>query len=79
MSAIASNTVRPAIGKTPVALAQLLGARWEAIVRYFVRRAAIATLREFDDRALRDIGVERTDIEAAVYGLVTPLGQERIS
>ena len=79
MSAIASNTMRPTIGKTPVALAQILGARWEAIVRYFARRAAITTLRELDERALRDIGLERTDIEAAVYGLVAPLSQERMS
>jgi uncharacterized protein YjiS (DUF1127 family) len=56
-----------------------LSAYSDAIAGYFVRRAAVATLRELDDRALRDIGLARSQIEAAVHGLVTPSGQERIS
>ena len=39
---------------------------------YLERRAAIKTLRELDDRALRDIGIERSQIEAAVHGVVDP-------
>ena len=34
----------------------------------WVRRAAIKTLRQLDDRALRDIGIPRSHIEAAVWG-----------
>jgi uncharacterized protein YjiS (DUF1127 family) len=79
MSATVSNIVRPADAKAPCKFAELLSARWEALVGHLVRRAAIATLRELDDHALRDIGLTRTEIEAAVYGLVAPLEQERIS
>jgi uncharacterized protein YjiS (DUF1127 family) len=40
------------------------------ITRYFDRRAAMASLSEFDDCALRDIGLARSQIEAAVHGLI---------
>ena len=36
------------------------------MVRYFARRSAIKHLHELNDRALRDIGIERSQIEAAV-------------
>ena len=49
----------------------------EEIAAFFFRRSAIASLHEFDDRALRDIGLERSQIEAAVYGLVTLRNRER--
>ena len=35
---------------------------------------AIACLRDLDDRQLRDIGLARSQIEAAVYGLITISG-----
>jgi uncharacterized protein YjiS (DUF1127 family) len=44
---------------------------------YFVRRAAIASLREADDHALWDIGIVRLQIDAAVDGLITPSDQAR--
>ncbi|QQO17234.1 DUF1127 domain-containing protein [Bradyrhizobium diazoefficiens] len=34
------------------------------------RRSAVKTLSELDDRALRDIGITRSQIEDAVYGQV---------
>ncbi|WP_245477590.1 DUF1127 domain-containing protein [Bradyrhizobium guangxiense] len=34
------------------------------------RRSAVKTLNELDDRALRDIGISRSQIEDAVYGEV---------
>ncbi len=34
------------------------------------RRSAVKTLSELDDRALRDIGITRCQIEDAVYGQV---------
>ena len=46
---------------------------------YFLRRTAIATLRELDDRALRDIGIVRSQIEAAVRGFIPLSDQARIS
>jgi uncharacterized protein YjiS (DUF1127 family) len=47
--------------------------RWLAgwanrLITYFHRRAAIKMLMELDDRALRDIGLTRSHIEAAVKG-----------
>lgn len=53
-------------------------AYWEKIARYFVRRAAIARLRELDDDALGDIGLGRSEIEAAAYGLMTAPNRRRI-
>ena len=66
-----SAIVRFAITKKPGGFSQLLDACCEEIAAYFFRRSAIANLSEFDDRALRDIGLERSQIEAAVYGFVT--------
>ncbi|WP_225644561.1 DUF1127 domain-containing protein [Bradyrhizobium australafricanum] len=40
----------------------------DALATYWVRREAIKTLRQLDDRALRDIGLSRCQIETAVTG-----------
>ena len=50
---------------------QVFKACGERIVRYFVSRAAVASLRELDDLALRDIGLSRFQIESAVAGFIT--------
>ena len=70
---------RPACGHEEAgAFSRLLSACCEGIARYFVRRAAIASLRELDDRALRDIGLARSQIEAAVHGFITAPGRARM-
>ena len=51
---------------------RVLGSWVNATVTYFAHREAIKTLSELDDRALRDIGVERGRIESAVRGTVDP-------
>ena len=51
---------------------RVLGSWVNAIVTYFAHREAIKTLSELDDRALRDIGIERSRIESAVRGNVDP-------
>jgi uncharacterized protein YjiS (DUF1127 family) len=72
-------TISPSeVTKTPGPFARSLRAGWDAIPRYLVRRAAIARLRALDDRVLRDIGLTRSQIEAAVDGLVTPSGHRRV-
>jgi uncharacterized protein YjiS (DUF1127 family) len=71
MSATLSTIVRLAVTKRRGAFSRLLNAFCNGIVGYFVRRAAIKSLGELDDRALRDIGLERSQIEAAVCGFVT--------
>jgi uncharacterized protein YjiS (DUF1127 family) len=40
------------------------------LAAHWVRREAIKTLQALDDRALRDIGIPRSHIEAAVRGNV---------
>jgi uncharacterized protein YjiS (DUF1127 family) len=78
MSATLSTIVRPAGTKSPGASLRIFNACWKGIARYFVRRAAIASLRELDDCALRDIGLARSQIEAAVHGLMTAPNWTRI-
>ena len=68
MSATLSTIFRPAVTTTPGAFSRLFSACLDRIARYFVRRTAIACLRELDDRELRDIGLTRSQIEAAIYG-----------
>jgi uncharacterized protein YjiS (DUF1127 family) len=70
MSAILSTTVRPAGTKAPGAYLRIFNACWQGIARYIAHRAAIANLRELDDRLLRDIGLARSQIEAAAHGLM---------
>ena len=69
MSATLATTVRPEVGKRLGAFARRFAAGWNAIARYLLCRAAVASLRELDDRMLRDIGLERSEIEAALNGL----------
>ena len=47
--------------------------RWaRALAVYLDRRAAIQELRELDDRALRDIGLSRCELEKAVRSFAKP-------
>jgi uncharacterized protein YjiS (DUF1127 family) len=57
---------------------RILNANWERIARYFVHRAAMASLYELDDGALRDIGLVRSEIEAAVHGVMTASTRARL-
>ena len=79
MSATAITTVRPAAAKRPGALSRFFVACWDAVAGYLVRRSATTTLRELDDRALADIGISRSQIEAAVHGFVPLPEQARMS
>jgi uncharacterized protein YjiS (DUF1127 family) len=47
--------------------------RWaHALAIYLDRRAAITELSELDDRALRDIGLSRCEVEKAFRGCAKP-------
>ena len=47
--------------------------RWaRALADYLDRRAVIQELRELDDRALRDIGLSRCEVEKALAGFAKP-------
>jgi len=71
MFAISAKTVRPQGTTNANALTRIVSACLDGIATYFFRRSAIARLHELDDRALRDIGLVRSQIEAAVRGLIT--------
>jgi uncharacterized protein YjiS (DUF1127 family) len=77
MSAVLPTRAHPVAAKRSEALLHLPGVLWLAIARYLDRRAAIADLHEVDEHALQDIGITRSQIEAAVHGRVPRSGRER--
>jgi len=77
MFATLSFIARLAGTKTSKQLVRRFNAGCEGIAGLFLRRSAMTSLSELDDRALLDIGIERSEIEAAVYGLVTIRDQGR--
>ena len=66
ISQTAGRTLRPSSssGGFFSALARSVTALFDRLER----RSAVKTLNELDDRALRDIGITRSQIEDAVYG-----------
>jgi uncharacterized protein YjiS (DUF1127 family) len=71
MLATLSTIIRLAIAKRRGEFSRLFNACCDVIAAYLFRRSAVTSLSELDDRALRDIGLERPQIEDAVYGFVT--------
>jgi uncharacterized protein YjiS (DUF1127 family) len=69
MTTISQTAGQPASRKSATGLFGLLGAWVNRIVTHLAHRQAIKTLNELDDRALRDIGIERGRIDSAVRGL----------
>jgi uncharacterized protein YjiS (DUF1127 family) len=45
-----------------------IAAGWRAVALWHARRSAMRELNEFDDRALHDMGIRRSEIETAVFG-----------
>ena len=43
-------------------------AGWRTVALWHMRRRAMRELNEFDDRALHDMGIRRSEIETAVFG-----------
>jgi uncharacterized protein YjiS (DUF1127 family) len=72
MTTITHSPAQPSIPDWPGGLARRIGAGVHAVAAYWERRAAIRTLLERDDRELRDIGLVRSQIEAAVGGAFNP-------
>ena len=71
MSATFSTLFQPAVTVRPGRYVWLLFHAWAGdIAHYFARRAALKHLSEFNDRELRDIGLSRGQVEAAVYGFI---------
>lgn len=72
MATISQTAGQPASRKGPAGFFGLLGGWVNGVVTHFAHREAIKTLSELDDRALRDIGVHRSQIESAVHGTIDP-------
>jgi uncharacterized protein YjiS (DUF1127 family) len=72
MIMISSAAGQPASQTSLAGLARLLASWVTGFVTYWARREAIKVLSEMDDRALRDIGIARSQIEAAVGGALNP-------
>ena len=80
MSAMLSTRFQPAVTVRPGRYVWRLFYAWARdIAHYFGRRADLKRLREFNDRELRDIGLSRGQIEAAVCGFMTRPDPGRIS
>jgi uncharacterized protein YjiS (DUF1127 family) len=78
MSATFATIVWPQATTRPGVFSRLFNGCHDRIARHFVRRAAIASLRELDDRLLWDIGLTRFQIEAAVDGFIPPSDKARM-
>jgi uncharacterized protein YjiS (DUF1127 family) len=72
MTTMSQSTARPAFPNLLGRFVRRMGTWTHAAFDYLERRAAIKTLRELDDRALRDIGIARCHIETAVGGAFNP-------
>jgi uncharacterized protein YjiS (DUF1127 family) len=71
-----STAIRPATSAVLVRFVRRIGSWLHAVAADWDRRAAMKALHQLDDRALRDIGLSRCQIERAVHGL-DPLDQAR--
>ena len=78
MTTIYSTAPSPARSSQWSGLIRLLRAGADALATYWMRRDAIKTLRQLDDRALHDIGISRCHIESAVTGDVDGLELVRL-
>ena len=78
MTTISQSPTQASIPQLSGGLIRWLGAGALAAAAYWERRAAVRALLERDDRELRDIGLVRSQIEAAVGGAFNPhLGNMR--
>jgi uncharacterized protein YjiS (DUF1127 family) len=68
MTTISSSAAQAPIPSPFTGMIRWAGKGALALAAYLERRAAIKALRQLDDRALRDIGIVRCNIEAVVIG-----------
>jgi uncharacterized protein YjiS (DUF1127 family) len=72
MSSISHSPAQPSLPQVWGGAVRRIGIWAHAVVAYWERRAAVKLLSERDDRELRDIGLVRGQIEAAVFGTFNP-------
>jgi uncharacterized protein YjiS (DUF1127 family) len=71
MATISQSAGRPLNSLSWKGFVSALVAMFYALFDLLERRSAMKTLSELDDRALRDIGITRSQIEDAVGGQLT--------
>jgi uncharacterized protein YjiS (DUF1127 family) len=68
-----SSIAPSSVSQTPLGrLLDLISVPAQALLTYWHRRAAVKALLAMDDRALRDIGISRSQITSAVGGAMNP-------
>lgn len=72
MSTMSSTTAQSATPSLAGGLIRWLETKANNFAAHWVRREAIKELQRLDDRALRDIGISRSQIETAVGGELNP-------
>ena len=72
MTMISTAASQPSSAGTSGGLLRWIGVLAQAMLDHWARRTAIQMLSARDDRELRDIGLMRTQIEAAVGGALNP-------
>ena len=72
MTTLSPTAAQPGRQLSPGGFVRWIEGGAQALLNHLERRAAIKTLRELDDRALKDIGLSRSQIEAAVGGALNP-------
>jgi uncharacterized protein YjiS (DUF1127 family) len=78
MTTMSQAAAQPAVSLGSSGLLRKVGNWAHAIAAYLDRRAALKALRQLDDRELRDIGLNRSQIADAVWGHSNPeLGRLR--
>ena len=70
MSMMSRAATEPQSTRSLATMTRWLARFARALMLHWYRRAAVKSLSELDDRALRDIGLQRCHIEAAVKGEV---------
>ncbi len=63
-----SEFQRRVIGRAKTKRAETVRGLFRALAEWCRRRAAVARLQRLDDRMLKDIGLHRSEIDAAVNG-----------
>ncbi|HTF77108.1 MAG TPA: DUF1127 domain-containing protein [Bradyrhizobium sp.] len=72
MTTISQSPAQPSIPNLWGGFVRWIGIGAQAVAAHWERRVAIRALLERDDRELRDIGIVRSQIEAAVGGAFNP-------
>jgi len=78
MTTLSQSPAQASIPTWSGGLLRWIGAGALAAAAWWERRAAIRALQERDDRELRDIGLVRSQIEAAVGGALNPNMNSRL-